>query len=90
MGFSIGGSWKMNLNDSKRNFPTIESKLNFNHKIDSKGNLYSTKRKKVILNNNYEFYQGATLGGDYDLRGFRNQRFLGINLFFKVATFDMP
>jgi hypothetical protein len=35
MGFSIGGSWKMNLNDSKRNFPTIESKLNFNHKIDS-------------------------------------------------------
>jgi hypothetical protein len=33
MGFSIGGSWKMNLNDS--NFPTIESKLNFNHKIDS-------------------------------------------------------
>jgi hypothetical protein len=39
MGFSIGGSWKMNLNDSKRNFPTIESKLNFNHKIDSKGKL---------------------------------------------------
>jgi hypothetical protein len=33
------------------------------------------------LNNNYEFYQGATLGGDYDLRGFRNQRFLEINLF---------
>jgi hemolysin activation/secretion protein len=24
----------------------------------------------------------ATLGGDYDLRGFRNQRFLEINLFF--------
>jgi hypothetical protein len=34
------------------------------------------------LNNNYEFYQGAT-GGDYDLRGFRNQRFLEINLFSK-------
>jgi hypothetical protein len=28
----------------------------------------------------------ATLGGDYDL-GFRNQRFLEINLF-KVAIFD--
>jgi hypothetical protein len=41
------------------------------------------------LNINYEFYQGATLGGDYDLRGFRNQRFLE-NQFFKVAIFDMP
>jgi hypothetical protein len=40
------------------------------------------------LNNNYEFYQGATLG-DYDLRGFRNQRFRNQS-FFKVATFDMP
>jgi hypothetical protein len=79
MGFSIGGSWKMNLNDSKRNFPTIESKLNFNHKIDSKGIVLATLLKEVILNNNYEFYQGAT-GGDYDLRGFRNQRFR--NLFF--------
>jgi hypothetical protein len=65
MGFSIGGR-KMNLNDSKRNFPTIESKLNFNHKIDSKGKLVlaTLLKGKVILNNNYEFYQGATLGGD--------------------------
>jgi hypothetical protein len=48
----------MNLNDSKRNFPTIESKLNF-HKIDSKGKLVlATLLKGIILNNNYEFYQG--------------------------------
>jgi hypothetical protein len=87
MGFSIGGSWKMNLNDSKRNFPTIESKLNFNHKIDSKGKLVlaTLLKGKVILNNNYEFYQGATLGGDYDLRGFRNQRFLGNQSFFQSS-----
>jgi hypothetical protein len=87
MGFSIGGSWKMNLNDSKRNFPTVESKLNFNHKIDSKGKLVlaTLLKGKVILNNNYEFYQGATLGGDYDLRGFRNQRFLGNQSFFQSS-----
>jgi hypothetical protein len=29
----------------------------------------------MLLNTNFEFYQGATLGGDYDLRGFRNERF---------------
>jgi hypothetical protein len=49
MGFSIGGSWKMNLNDSKRNFPTIESKLNFNHKIDSKGIVLATLLKESNL-----------------------------------------
>jgi hypothetical protein len=38
------------------------------------------KGKAVLNNNNFEFYH-ATLGGDYDLRGFRNERFLGINLY---------
>jgi hypothetical protein len=30
------GSWKMNVNDTKRNFPSLD-KLNFNHKIDANG-----------------------------------------------------
>lgn len=78
-GFSIAGSWKMNVNDPKTNFPTVEAKINFNHKIDPRGILVfaTILKSKMILNNNYEFYQGATLGGDYDLRGYRNQRFLG-------------
>ena len=87
MGFSIDGGWKININESKRNFPTIESKLNFNHRIDSKGKLVLATlfKAKAILNNNYEFYQGASLGGDYDLRGFRNQRFLGNQSFFQSS-----
>lgn len=87
MGFSIAGSWKMNLTDSKRNFPTIESKLNFNHKIDTEGKfvLATLIKGKAVLNNNFEFYQGATLGGDYDLRGFRNERFLGKQSFFQSS-----
>jgi hypothetical protein len=56
MGFSIGGSWKMNLNDSKRNFPTIESKLNFNHKIDSKETCISSTGKAIL--NNMSFIKG--------------------------------
>ena len=36
-----------------------------------------------MFNNNFEFYQGATLGGDYDLRGFRNERFLGKSSFYQ-------
>jgi hypothetical protein len=30
------GTWKMNVNDTKRNFPSLD-KLNFNHKIDANG-----------------------------------------------------
>jgi hypothetical protein len=36
-GIFITGTWKMNVNDTKRNFPSLESKLNFNHKIDANG-----------------------------------------------------
>ena len=84
-GFSVTGSWKMNVDDTKMNFPSLVTKLNFNHKIDSKGEfvLATIIKSKVLFNNNFEFYQGATLGGDYDLRGFRNERFLGKSSFYQ-------
>ena len=83
----ISGSWLTNLNDTKQNFPTIESNLSFVHKIDSQGKfIFATMFKtKAILNDNYEFYQGVTLGGDKDLRGYRNERFLG-NTSFSQST----
>ncbi|MCW2119493.1 metallophosphoesterase [Flavobacterium sp. 7A] len=87
MGFSLIGSWKTNLSETRKNFPTIESKLNFNHKIDAYGKwvVASIVKAKAILNNNYEFYQGAVLGGDTSLRGFRNQRFLGKSSFYQSS-----
>lgn len=86
-GFSVAGSWKMNTNDAQRNFPTLESKINFNHKIDANGKvvLATILKSKILLNNNFEFYQGATLGGDYDLRGYRNERFLGKQSFYQSS-----
>lgn len=84
-GFSVAGSWKMNVDHTQINFPTLDAKVNFNHKIDSKGQfvLATILKSKVLFNNNFEFYQGATLGGDYDLRGFRNERFLGKSSFYQ-------
>lgn len=84
MGFSIAGGWKINVQENERNFAELEAKWNINHKLDKKGMLVLATlfKGKVISNNHYEFYQGATLGGDYDLRGFRNQRFLGKQSFF--------
>ena len=85
MRFSLTGSWKTNLSDLNRNFPFIESELGFSHRItkNDKIVLGTLFKAKALLNNNFEFYQGATLGGDYDLRGFRNERFLGKQSFFQ-------
>jgi hemolysin activation/secretion protein len=83
MYFMIAGTWTTNLDETKKNFPTLESVLGFTHRIDKNGKLVLATylKGKAILNNNYEFYQGASLGGDTDLRGFRNERFLGNSYF---------
>ncbi|SEN86729.1 Calcineurin-like phosphoesterase [Flavobacterium sp. CF108] len=83
MAFMIAATWTTNLDDTKKNFPTLESFLGFTHKLDHNGKLVLATyvKGKAIFNNNYEFYQGAALGGDTDLRGFRNERFLGNSYF---------
>lgn len=86
-GFSIKGTWKMNLEELNRNFTTLETKINLNHRLDKKGKLVlaTILKSKILFNDHYEFYQGATLGGDYDLRGFRNERFLGKRSFYQSS-----
>ncbi|KAF2329991.1 metallophosphoesterase [Flavobacterium nitrogenifigens] len=83
MYFMLAGTWTTNLDETKKNFPTLESILGFTHKIDHNGKLILATylKGKAIFNNNYEFYQGASLGGDTDLRGYRNERFLGSSYF---------
>ncbi len=85
--FGLSGTWTTNLENSKMNFPTLETSLALFHKLDSKGNvvLGTNFKYKKIFNSNYFFYQGASIGGDTDLRGFRNERFLG-NSYFAQST----
>ncbi|PXY45770.1 metallophosphoesterase [Flavobacterium hydrophilum] len=81
--FMISGMWTTNLTDTEQNFPTLESILGFTHKIDHNGKLVLATyfKGKAVLNNNFNFYHGAFLGGDTDLRGYRNERFLGDSYF---------
>ncbi|PXY42623.1 metallophosphoesterase [Flavobacterium cheongpyeongense] len=85
--FMISGMWTTNLIDAEQNFPTLESTLGITHKIDHNGKLvFATSFKgKAIMNDNFYFYHGASLGGDSDLRGYRNERFLG-NSYFSQST----
>ena len=77
--FNAQATWTMNLEETERNFTTIESHIGFTHKLIPSGKLvFSTLFKgKWILNDEFEFFQGATLGGNDGIRGFRNERFLG-------------
>ncbi|WP_417352287.1 metallophosphoesterase [Flavobacterium alkalisoli] len=77
--FSVNAGWTVSMDEFERNFPYLEGTLGFTHKITGDNNLvFSTTFKgRSLLNNNFEFYQASTLGGDTDLRGYRNQRFTG-------------
>jgi hypothetical protein len=79
LSFKALGGWKTSLDQLEKNFPFIESSLNIVHKIthDEVVVFTTTFSGKVLLSNNYEFYQAATLGGDTSLRSFRQQRFTG-------------
>ncbi len=87
MGFTLTGMWKTSLDKLEQNFPYLESSLNFVNKITHDDALVfaTTFKGKVLLNNNYEFYQAATLGGDMDLRGYRQQRFTGKQSFYQSS-----
>ncbi|MFD2603074.1 metallophosphoesterase [Flavobacterium suzhouense] len=77
--FNLLGGWKTSLDQLERNFPYLESYLNIVHKISHDDVfIFATSFKtKLLFNNNYEFYQAATLGADTGLRGYRQQRFTG-------------
>lgn len=77
--FEVGGYWKNNLQDSKRSFAYLVGSIGFINKITRNETLtFGTLIKwQTNLNENYEFHQAATIGGDTDLRAYRSSRFAG-------------
>lgn len=69
---------KSNLNED-RNFSYIIPEARIATKIDNKGALVFASKAKahIIFSNEFEFFQGASIGGNDGLRGFRQQRFVG-------------
>ncbi len=67
------------LENNKRNFVYLIPEVSFNQKLVPSGKLVLATqiKSRIIFNNNYEFYQAASIGGNDGLRGFRNQRFTG-------------
>ncbi|WP_299105446.1 metallophosphoesterase [uncultured Winogradskyella sp.] len=99
--FSIHAGFRNNV-DTSKGFGYIIPELGFDYKLEPNGQLVlATKlRGHFNLGNDFEFYQGATLGAGNGLRGYRNQRFNGKRAFVqstdlrlnlrKVRTSVMP
>ncbi|MEP0263030.1 metallophosphatase [Dokdonia sp.] len=71
-------------NDDNK-FGYVASHIAFDYKISKNGNLvFATKLGgEAILGDNFEFFHGASLGGNHSLRGFRNERFIGKYAFYQ-------
>ncbi|WP_073178865.1 metallophosphoesterase [Flagellimonas flava] len=85
MDFSLHGGYKTNLTTSGRSFGYIIPSLSIDHRLSSNGQLVlATKIKgRVNFGDGFEFYQGASIGANDGLRGFRFQRFTGKSSFYQ-------
>lgn len=87
MNVSFKGGYKLNLADTNRNFPYLESDLGIIYRLSPTANwvLATALKTRILFDDTYEFYHGATLGGDQDLRGFRTERFIGQQSFLQTT-----
>ncbi len=70
--------------ERKQRFGYAIPSISFDYKLVSSGQLvFATKFKgHLTFGNNFEFYQGANLGANNGLRGYRDERFTGKNTYY--------
>ncbi|GAA3583423.1 metallophosphoesterase [Snuella lapsa] len=84
LGMQIGltGGYKSNVENSN-DYTYVIPELGFTYKLATNGKLVlATKiRGHINFGNDFEFYQGANIGANKGLRGYRNERFTGKRAF---------
>lgn len=80
---SLSAGWTMNIKDPGRNFPYTELEMSMDMKFTDRLTWATMANAKVIYNNKYEFYQAATT----EMRGFRDNRFIGKQSFYQCSDF---
>lgn len=78
MQFGMRGGYKSNI-DTRKGFGYLMPELGFDYKLIPSGQLVLATifRAQINIGDDFEFYQGATLGANNGLRGYRNERFTG-------------
>ncbi len=77
----IDAGWKVNLNDTGRNFPYTEAYAELNLAFSEKFMWATMAKGKVLYTNKYDFYHAATT----ELRGYRSYRFIGKESFYQFS-----
>jgi len=83
----IMAGYKFDLKHFDRSYPYAEASLGVTYRVIPSGKLVfaTLARTKWLFTDTFEFYQAATVGGDSDLRGFRNHRFAGRQSFYQSS-----
>lgn len=79
LSFVLNAGWKTNLSNFDRNFLSLNGTLDITHRIDKNGKFVfaNSLNTKWINNENFDFFQAASIGGKNGLRAYRNERFSG-------------
>jgi hypothetical protein len=79
--------YKKNIDGGENEFAYLEPSVSFNYPLISSGYaVFATKvGGEVIFGDDYELYHAATIGGNLNLRGYRNHRFNGKQAFFHTT-----
>ena len=74
--------YKSNINDSN-GFGYLIPSIAFDYRLTSNGQLVLATKLggRINIGDDFEFYQGANLGANNGLRGYRNERFTGKSSF---------
>lgn len=88
LNFHAEFAWKFSLDTPGRDVPYIKSDVSFFQPLDVHRNFIFATRLggQYNFNTEYEFFQGARLGGigtDSNFRGFRRDRFTGRSAFYQ-------
>ena len=84
MNFDASLGAKANTDDFENRFGYFKGKLAiYQNLVPNRSVVWATEfGTQLNIGNRFEFYQGATLGGTNNLRGFNNQRFTGKESFY--------
>lgn len=85
--FKVKSGYKWNVSNGDDDFGYLEPELVFYYPIVSSGALvFSSKLGgQVNFGNDFQFFQGATIGAENGLRGYRFQRFTGKRSYFQSS-----
>ncbi len=83
--FTVAAGWKTSLEQGDQNYAYISSALQIDYPLirNDKLTLSTLWKTNIISNNDFEFYQAASIGGKNGLRGYRNERFSGKSSYYQ-------